>query len=342
MLIDKAIGEAGADASIERIREEVSAADLLGLDGAWASEVKRDPFLCCLVAAQESPRMTIGTAIAVAFARSPMTVAATANDLQELSQGRFILGLGTQIKPHIERRFNMPWSSPAARIQEFVEALHAIWESWETGNRLNFAGEFYQHTLMTSMFSPGPNPFGRPKVFLAAVGELMTRATANVADGLLVHSFTTAKYLREVTVPIVTEGLTARGRTRKEFQILYPAFVAVGDTEEQLREAVQTTRARIAFYGSTPAYAPVLERHGWGALHGELNALSKRGEWDEMANLIDDEMLTTFAACGTPDEVGGQLVERFSDLVDRISLFSPGPLSATQHAAVVSGIRART
>jgi probable F420-dependent oxidoreductase len=339
--IDTMIGEGAGGDHIELLAEQVRQAAALGLDGAWASEVKHDPFLCCLIAAQQSKNMTIGTAIAVAFARSPMTVASTAFDLQTLSRGRFALGLGTQIKPHIERRFNMPWSSPTARIKEYVQALHAIWDSWETGDRLDFVGDFYQHTLMTPMFSPGANQFGKPKVFIAAVGERMCRAAAEVADGLLVHSFTTARYLQEVTVPLVEQGLQARGVSRQAFELQYPAFIATGANEEELDTSVRAVRARIAFYGSTPAYSPVLALHGWGALHVELNSLSKRGEWEQMADLIDDEVLTTFAACGSAEEVGRQIVKRFAGLVDRISLFSPGELSPALQASIVSEIRER-
>jgi probable F420-dependent oxidoreductase len=339
MLVDTSIGDDGANFTLEQIGTLVHDAEAAGFDGAWAAEIKHDPFLACLIGALHSERIAIGTAIAVAFARSPMTVATTANDLQTLSKGRFTLGLGSQIKPHIERRFSMPWSSPAARMREYVRALHAIWTSWETGDRLDFRGDFYKHTLMSPMFSPGANPYGRPKVVVAAVGEQMTRVAAEASDGLLVHSFNTARYLREVTAPVVGEGLRQRGLARTDFEISYPAFVATGTTAEAFAAASRAVRKQIAFYGSTPAYRPVLELHGWDELHLELNRMSKRGEWDQMTDLIDDDVFTTFAVAGSPDEVGPQLVERFSGTVDRISLYTPNLLDLDVRDRIITSLR---
>jgi probable F420-dependent oxidoreductase len=339
MLIDTAIDDGGKH-TIDLIATASRDAEAEGLDGVWATEVKHDPFLTCGIAVQNSRRVTVGTSIAVAFARSPMTVATTAFDLQCLSEGRFVLGLGSQIKAHIERRFNMAWSSPAARMREYIQALHAIWDSWATGDRLDFRGDFYQHTLMTPMFSPGANPFGPPRVLLAAVGEQMTQAAAAAADGLIVHSFSTARYLREVTLPIIAKGLQDRGLPRREFQVSYPVFVATGDTEPELARAVAGVRKQIAFYGSTPAYRAVLELHGWGELHTRLNGLSKRGEWDRMTEEIDDEVFDEFAVRGPVGSIGAQLVHRFAGLIDRTTFYTPDPLGARQRARLIADIRA--
>ena len=295
----------------------------LGYDAVWAAETSRDPFLPLLLAAEHTDKVGLGTGIAVAFARSPMTLANTAWDLNGYSKGRFFLGLGSQIKPHIEKRFSMPWSHPAPRMKEFISAMRAIWDSWQNGTKLEFRGEFYTHTLMTPFFNPGPSDYGPPKVFLAAVGEGMTRVAGEVADGMLVHGFTTERYLREKTLPAILEGLNASGRTRADFQLSYPAFIVTGGTEEQMEAAAAGTRKQIAFYGSTPAYRSVLELHGWGDLQTELNTLSKRGEWDEMGLLIDDDILNAFAVVGPPNEIPKLLLERYGDVIDRLSFYTP-------------------
>ena len=298
-------------------------AEAAGYDGAWTAETSHDPFLACLLAAEHTERIEIGTAIAVAFARSPMTLAQTANDLQSFAEGRFILGLGSQIKPHIEKRFSMPWSKPAARMREFVSAMRAIWESWNEGTKLDFRGDFYTHTLMTPFFNPGPNRFGPPKVFLAAVGEKMTEVAGEVCDGLICHSFTTERYLREVTVPALERGRQKAGKTMEGFEITGPSFVVTGSTEEEIEKAKQGTKQQIAFYGSTPAYRGVLDLHGWGGLQDDLNALSKQGQWVEMGDLIDDEILDTFAVVGEPEQIGPELLKRYGDVATRISFYAP-------------------
>jgi probable F420-dependent oxidoreductase len=251
--------------------------------------------------------------IAVAFARNPMSLAVLANDLQLISRGRFQLGLGSQVQAHIERRFAMPWGRPAARMAEFVAAVRAIWDAWRTGDRLAFRGEFYRHTLMTDFFNPGPNPFGNPPILLAAVGERMTAVAGQVADGLLVHPLTSPAYLRERTRPTL-------GATRDGFTLSLSAFVVLGADEKARSKAEQAVRAQIAFYASTPAYRPVLELHGWGELADRLNQLSRRQAWAEMAGLIGDDVLDTFAVGG---DVARGLRERFEGLVDRISFYTP-------------------
>ena len=318
MLID---GGFGSD--LRAAGENARKAEEAGYDAIWSSETNHDPLLPLLIAAEHTDRVGLGTAIVVAFGRSPMTLATSAWDLNAFSGGRLLLGLGSQIKPHIEKRYSMPWSHPAPRMREFISAMRAIWDCWQNGTKLDFRGDFYTHTLMTPFFDPGPNEHGAPKVFLAAVGEGMTKVAAEVADGMLVHGFTTEKYLREVTLPTVEAGLSAGGRSRADFQLSYPAFVVTGDTEEQREAAEVGTRKQIAFYASTPAYRGVLECHGWGELQGELNSLSKRGEWDEMGRLITDDILDAFAVRGRPEEIPAGLHRRFGDVIDRVSLYMP-------------------
>jgi probable F420-dependent oxidoreductase len=314
-------------------------AEAAGYDGAWTAETSHDPFLACLLAAEHTERLEVGTSIAVAFARSPMTLAHTANDLQAFSKGRFNLGLGSQIKPHIEKRFSMPWSHPAPRMREFILAMRAIWDNWNNGTKLGFDGEFYRHTLMTPFFSPGPNPYGAPKVFLAGVGTHMTEVAGEVADGFLVHPFTTERYLKEVTIPALEKGMAKSGRARADFETSYTAFVITGSEEERER-AKGAVRQQVSFYGSTPAYRPVLELHGWGDLQTELNQLSKQGGWVEMAKLIDDEVLETFAIVCELDDVADRMIDRFGGAVDRTGFYVPISNDPDARADVIKKLQA--
>jgi probable F420-dependent oxidoreductase len=323
------LGAAGRDA----VTAEES-----GYDAVWSAETGHDPFLPLLLAAEKTETIQLGTAIVVAFGRTPMTLAMTAWDMNAYSRGRFLLGLGSQIKPHIEKRYSMPWSHPAPRMREFISAMRAIWDCWQNGTKLDFRGEFYTHTLMTPFFDPGPNEFGAPKVFLAAVGDGMTRVAGEVADGMLVHGFTTERYLREVTMPTIEAGLAASGRKRADFELSYPAFVVTGETPEEIEKSDIATRKQIAFYGSTPAYKGVLDLHGWGDLQSRLNALSKTGEWDEMGRLITDDMLDAFAVKAEVDQVPRELHRRFADLIDRVSLYMPGGSSSVAER-VMDGLR---
>ncbi len=330
MKIDGAIGfgttgvaadgtaDAGIAASARRLEEA-------GYDGAWATETGRDPFLPLAIAAGATERLSLATGIAVAFARNPMTLAMSANDLHQLSSGRFILGLGSQVKPHITKRYSMPWSHPAPRMRELVLAIRAIWRTWETGAPLAFKGEFYTHTLMTPFFDPGPNPYGNPKIVLAAVGERMAEVAGEAADGLLAHPFTTGRYLREVSLPALERGAAKTGRTRADLTVALPGFVVTGSTEEEMAASAKAAKAQLAFYGSTPAYRPVLELHGWGELQSELHARSRRGEWEAMGSLVDDEVLETFAVVAPADRVAGAVLERWDGLVDRFSFYAALP-----------------
>jgi len=334
MLVDGTLGFDPAGVVVQ-----ATAAESAGYDGFWSAETSHDPFLPLVLAAEHTEHLQLGTGIAVAFARNPMTLAMTANDLQTLTQGRFLLGLGSQIKPHIEKRYSMPWSHPAPRMRELILAVRAIWASWAEGSRLAFRGEYYRHTLMTPMFDPGPNPHGNPAVFLAAVGPLMTQVAGEVADGLLAHSFTTERYLTEVTLPALERGLALSGRTRADVQISYPGMIVTGVDEEAIASSTAATRKQLAFYGSTPAYRPVLELHGWGDLQVELNTLSKRGAWDDMARLIDDEVLEAFAVVGEPDTVAAQVRSRYDGLVDRFNVYAPSGIGAERWAEILAGFK---
>jgi probable F420-dependent oxidoreductase len=335
MKVDGGIGfdltTAGAEA---KEREEA------GYSGIWTAETSHDPFLPLVVAAEHTTTVELGTSIAVAFARNPMLLANTGYDLQAFSKGRFILGLGSQIKPHITKRFSMPWSHPAPRMRELILATRAIWECWNEGTKLDFRGDFYTHTLMTPFFNPGPNPYGPPKVFLAGVGEMMTEVAGEVADGFLCHGFTTEKYLREVTIPALERGRAKVGKTLEGFEIVGPSFVVTGSDEKELAAAATGTKQQIAFYGSTPAYRPVLDLHGWGGLQDELNTLSKQGKWVEMGGLIDDEVLTTFAVVGEPEKIAPELHARYGDCIQRISFYAPYRSDPSRWKQVLADLKA--
>ena len=305
------------------IAAQAATAEAEGYDGVWSAETSHDPFLPIAAAAGATEKLEFGTGITVAFARNPMTLAVVANDLQVLTKGRFMLGMGSQIKPHITKRFSMPWSHPAPRMREMVLAIRAIWKSWETGEKLDFRGEFYTHTLMTPFFNPGPNQYGNPKILLAGVGEHMTEVAGEVADGFLVHGFTTERYLREVSLPALERGASKGGKTRADLTVSYPGFVVTGTDDESTAKADQAVRQQIAFYGSTPAYRPVLELHGWGELQSELNTLSKRGEWVKMGELISDEVLEAFAVVCPLEKVASEVRARYEGLVDRFSFYAP-------------------
>lgn len=342
MLIDGNIGGAidGTDgAEISGINDQVKRAERIGYDSVWSTEVSRDPFFPLLLAAEHSPTLHVGTSIAVAFARNPMSVATVANDLHSLSSGRFHLGLGSQIKPHIEKRFSMPWSAPADRMREFVSATRAIWDCWNNETDLDFEGRFYRHTLMTPMFRPTPNAWGTPPILIAAVGPHMTSVAAEVADGILLHGFTTPRYLSEVTMPAIEAALEKAGRDRADFTLSYPGLVVTGATEAEFDAAASAVRKQIAFYGSTPAYRGVLEQHGWGDLQTELHSLSRTGDWAAMADLIDDDILDACAVVGEPAAVAAEIDRRFGSTVDRFSLYTPYELSETAATTIVAEIR---
>jgi probable F420-dependent oxidoreductase len=275
------------------------------------------------------------TNVAIAFPRNPIHLAHQANDHQLLSGGRFFLGLGTQVRPQIEKRFGAQFEHPVARMTELIGALRAIFEAWNSGGPLNFRGDYYRHTLMTPTFSPGPNPYGPPPIYVGALGPRLTRATAEHADGLLVMPFGSKKFLHENTLPAVRDGLRASGRKTDEFAVIPEIIVSVGDTDADRERADEGTRRLLAFYGSTPAYRPVLAAHGWEDLQTELNAMSKQGRWQEMGGLIADEMLHTIAACGTPAEVAARIRDRVDGITDTICLYQSAPIGLETLAAII-------
>jgi probable F420-dependent oxidoreductase len=334
-------GNIGTD--LRNVPQNARDAEAAGYSGAWTAETSHDPFLPLLLAAEHTEELELGTSIAVAFARNPMTLANTAWDLQTYSKGRFILGLGSQIKPHITKRFSMDWSHPAPRMREMILAIRAIWNTWLTGEKLAFRGEFYTHTLMTPFFTPNANDldgFGPPKIFLAGVGTLMTEVAGEVCDGFICHGFTTERYLREVTVPALTRGRAKAGKTMDGFEIIGPSFVVTGSNDEEMDAAIEGTRQQIAFYGSTPSYRGVLDIHGWGGLQDELNALSKQGEWARMGTLIDDEILNTFAVVGKPEDIAPELARRYGDVIQRISFYAPYSSDPDRWEAVMAALKA--
>jgi probable F420-dependent oxidoreductase len=332
--VDGAVSSQLAD-----ITEAARKLERRGYDCCWTAEINHDPFLPLVLAAEHTTTIELGTSIAVAFARNPMTVANIGWDLHAFSNGRFILGLGSQIKPHIEKRFSMPWSQPVQRMREFVLALREIWSCWQDGTKLRFEGDFYTHKLMTPMFTPEPLQHPFPKVFVAAVGEAMTEMCGEVADGLLAHAFTTKRYFEEVTTPALMRGMERSGRKRSEFQLSAPIFVVTGDNEAELADGAVGTRKQIAFYGSTPAYRKVLDLHGLGDLYTDLHRLSLRGEWDAMASLIDDEVLDPFAVVAPLDQVAAKIRDRCNGVIDRVLVGFPSSVSEETVIAVLNELR---
>jgi len=335
--------DGGIGGNLAQAGSQAKELETAGYSGAWTAETSHDPFFPLLLAAEHTTTMELGTSIAVAFARNPMTLANIGWDLQAFSKGRFVLGLGSQIKPHITKRFSMEWSHPAARMREMILAIRAIWDTWENGTPLSFRGDFYTHTLMTPFFTPDRADlagFGVPKIFLAGVGELMTEAAGEVCDGFICHGFTTERYLREVTIPALARGRAKAGKTMEGFEIVGPSFVVTGTNEAEMAAAATGTRQQIAFYGSTPAYRGVLDLHGWGGLQEELNTLSKLGKWAEMGNLITDEILDAFAVVGEPERVAPELHRRYGDVIQRISFYAPYKSDPDRWAQVLADLRA--
>jgi probable F420-dependent oxidoreductase len=303
---------------------QAAEAEAAGYDGLFTAEGQHDPFYPLVLATSTTTKIDLGTAVAIAFARSPMTVANTGYDLQLLSKGRFTLGLGSQIRPHITRRFGMPWSHPAKRMREYVLALQAIWACWQDGTPLDFRGEFYSHTLMTFMFSPPPNPYGNPKVWLAGVGDHMVEAAGEVADGLVCHPLISPLYLREAVRPALAVGQARRSSSTSPFELAGMVMLGLHDDDSASLEAALTgVKRQIAFYGSTPAYRPVLEVHGWGSVQDELNRLSKQGAWAEMPSHVTDEMAHAFAVIGRPGEVAREMQARFGADFERVTVSTP-------------------
>ncbi len=305
------------------IDETGRAAESLGFAGLWTSETKHDSFLPLAVAANATERLTLGTSIAIAFSRSPMVTAQVAWDLQDLSGGRFILGLGTQVKTHVTRRFGMPWEKPAVRLRDYIQAIRAIWESFQTEGPLNYEGEFYRHTLMTPFFNPGPIEHPTIPIYIAGVNTRLATLAGELCDGFHVHPFHSPEYVRQIVQPAIQEGAARENRSPKDVELATSVFVVTGESEEQIAEQRQKMRAQAAFYASTPTYRTVLDVHGWGEVGESLGALAKEKKWDEMPELITDEMLHAFALEAHPDEIGPALIERYEGLIDRVALYLP-------------------
>lgn len=312
---------------IPNILAEVPAAarqaEALGYDEVASSETQHDPFLPLALAAEHTERVGLTTSVAIAFPRSPMIVANMSWDLQLYSKGRFILGLGTQVKGHNERRFSVKWSPPGPRMREYILALRAIWDSWQNGTRLNFEGEHYTFTLMTPFFNPGPIEHPNIPIHIAGVNPYMCRLAGEVADGLRMHGFNTPKYIKEVVLPAVEEGLRRSGRDRKDIEISGGGFIITGKDQAELEKNIQAAKRQISFYGSTRTYMPVFDVHGWSETGMRLHRLSLEGKWDIMPDEITDEMLEEFAVIGTHDDIIPRIKARFGGIVDRIGFSIP-------------------
>ena len=308
--------------ALSEVPQLVRAAEDFGFDGVWFSETSHDPFLAAVLAAEHTRRVSIGTSVAIAFARSPTVLAHTAWDLAAYSNGRFILGLGSQVKAHITRRFGVPWEPPAPKLRETVEAIRSVWAAWRDGGPLNFRGRFYTLTLMTPFFTPPPQGAPIP-IVTAGVNPPMCRAAGAVADGFQVHPLHTAAYLRDVIRPAIEAGQRASGRGGLPFSIAASVFAITGTDTAAVARARERVRRTIAFYASTPSYRGVLAHHGWAAIGERLSALAARGRWTEMPALVTDEMLTALAVEGLDVEIGGKLVDRYGSLVDRIGIYEP-------------------
>jgi len=310
-------------ASLHDTAAGAKAAEAMGFDALWTAETSHDPFLPLALAAEHTTRIKLGTSIAVAFPRSPMVLAQIGWDLQEQSRGRFILGLGTQVRGHNERRFGVKWEHPGPKLREMIEMIHAIWDCWQNGTRPNFSGKFYNFTLMTPFFNPGPIQYPRPPIYIAGVNEYMCRLAGELCDGFHVHPFHSIKYLDEITLPNLERGLQKAGRPRSAVALSSTVFVIAGNTPDEIEAAKGPVRQQISFYASTPAYAGVLELHGWGEAGRRLTEKSKRGDWSGMAAEITDEMLDVYAVTGTYDELPDKLKQRYAGYLDRVGFYFP-------------------
>ncbi len=320
MKIDTGFG-VGSAGGLGNIVDLAKRAEAAGFDALWSSETQHDPFLPLALAAEHTRRIQLGTAIAVAFARSPAVLAHTAWDLQKQSGGRFMLGLGTQVKAHIERRFGMAWDQPTARLREYVLAIRALWHCWQTGEKLNFRGDFFKLTLMAPFFNPGPIAQPHIPIFIAGVNAQLCQLAGELCEGFHVHPFHTPKYLAERILPNIELGLKQGGRSRGDIQLASSVFVIGGDNEEERRRNRESVRRQIAFYASTPSYHPVFELHGWKPIAEQLSSLAARGRWEAMPALISDAMLAEFAEEEAWPALPAKLLRRYDGLLDRLAYY---------------------
>jgi probable F420-dependent oxidoreductase len=326
---------------ISKVGEAARWAEEMGYDGVSASENFSTPYAALILAAEHTSRVTLNTSIAVVFPMSPMTTAYTAWELQKFSKGRFVLGMGSQVKGHIERRFSVPWVAPGPRMKEYVLALRAIWDSFQNGTRLNFEGDYYSFKLLTPQFNPGPIDYPPPKISIAAVGPYMFRLAGEVCDGLLPHGFMSGKYMQEVGLPNLQKGLAKSGRTLKDIDVGGGGFFITGRTEEDLSTDYEETRRRISFYASTRTYKGIMDAHGWGDVCLELNRLSNEGQWDAMRSIVTDEMVDTFATIGTHDQIVDKMRDRYSSYATtiRFSIPTEGAEDDARVQNIVAGLQ---
>jgi probable F420-dependent oxidoreductase len=316
-------------------------AEDLGYDGFIVPQTSHDPFLPLALAAEHTERVELATAVAIAFPRSPMVTAHEAWDLQAFSKGRLLLGLGTQVKGHIERRFSMPWAAPGPRMREYILSLRAIWDCWQNGSKLDFRGEHYTFTLMTPFFNPGPIEHPHIAVYISAVNPYMCRLAGELCDGIRVHPFTTPRYFEDVIMPNVEAGAKKAGRSPADIDVCAGGFIIASDTEEEIERGKRDTRQQAAFYASTRTYKPVLDAHGWGDTALKLHRMSARGQWVEMADEITDEMLDQLAVIGTYDEIADKIKERWGGVVSRIAFDMPvrSPADEERLRAIVRALQ---
>jgi len=304
--------------SLNQVADLAKAAEEIGFDTLWSAETQHDPFLPMALISQNTQRLQMGTAVAIGFARSPANLAYTSWDLAEASGGRFILGLGTQVKAHIERRFGMPWpESPVGKFREMIQAIRAFWKAWQTGERLNFRGKYFKHTLISPFFNPGPIPHPEVSIYIAGVNKGLCRLAGELADGFHVHPYHSRGYLQEVVLPSIEQGLTTANRVREEIALSVTALAASDPDEKEF------IRSQISFYASTPTYRPVMAHQGWGEVADQLRDLSRKGEWAEMPTLISEEMLGVFATIASRRDLAAALKERYAGIADRITLYLP-------------------
>ncbi len=315
--------DTGLTLDLKQVPEAARHAEALGYDGLFTPETGHDPFLAHAIAAEHTEKITLGTAVAIAFPRSPMATAQIAWDLQKASDGRFVVGLGTQVKGHIVRRYGMDWVPPGPRLRDYVLMMRAIWDSWQNGTKPEFVGEHYRYTLTSPFFNPGPIDNPKVPVHISAIKPYNCRLVGELCDGIKVHPFSTPKYLREVIMPNIAKGAAKSGRDPKEIEVCGMGFVMTGETQEEVEQAMAPTRQQLAFYASTRTYKPVLDIEGWGDLNTELFAMSLEGKWQEMASRITDDMLQEFGVIGTYDEIIPKIIERCAGVIDRVSFALP-------------------
>jgi probable F420-dependent oxidoreductase len=320
--------------NLNRVASLAQFAEAYGFDGLWTPEIAHDPFLPLTHAASATTHIHIGTAIAVAFPRSPMIVANTAWDLAAQSGGRFILGLGTQIEIHITKRFSTPWVAPVPRLREYIESLRAIWHSWQTGERLRYKGDHYQFTFMTPFFSPGAIQHPDIPIYIAGVNEKLCHLAGELCQGFHVHPFHTVRYLKEQIISNIEAGARSAGRTRADVNLSCAIFIVPARDEREAQAHAAPVKSQIAFYASTPSYAPVLDLHGWGDIRAELGKMARSGQWDKMGEVIDDTMLNEFAVIAAPEELAQRVKDRYQGLLDRVGYYFPFEPEDTNKAPI--------